>query len=77
MKEIESKINKRFRVSLDAGVPPKWVGMDLSMHEGSIHVSSASTFLAYDVPRSKFTLKLLQELNLERKCDDEKAKKQA
>lgn len=77
MKEIETIINKKFRVKLESGVPPKWVGMDLCMKEGAVYVSSASTFIAYDVERTKFTLKSLDELSLKEKSDDEKAKKKA
>lgn len=62
MKAIEAIINGKFKVTLDSGVPPKWVGMDLLHEQDALHVSSASTFLAYDIPKTRFSLKLLNEL---------------
>lgn len=77
MKQLETLINKKFRVELSPGVPPKWVGMDMHVENQVVHVSSASSFLAYDLPQRKFTLKSLQELELKEKTTDEKAKKEA
>lgn len=76
MHEIELKINKRFKVSLTDQVPPKWVGMDLQLEGTALQVSSASTFLSYDLPYVRFTLGSLDQLNLEHKSQDDDAKKQ-
>lgn len=71
MKEIESIIRKTFNVTLEAGVPPKWVGLDLSQNEkGELLASSASTFLAYDIPYLKFSLDDITKLKLQEKCSD-------
>lgn len=75
VREIEAIINKRFKVTLDEGVPPKWVGVDMAWVDGQLHVSSASTFLSYDLPYSRFSLNSLSTLQLTTKTEDDKAKK--
>lgn len=78
MQLIESLICKKFRVSLEPGIPPKWVGMDLVVREkGELGVGSASTFLSYDVPYAKFSLDDISKLNLAEKCTDKPAIKNA
>lgn len=69
-------INKKFKVALDEGVPPKWVGVDMLWSDNQLHVSSASTFLSYDLPYTRFSLNSLNSLQLEAKTEDEAAKKE-
>lgn len=71
LKEVESILQKGYNVSLDPGLPPKWVGMDLETDQnGVISACSASTFLAYDVHPSRFSLEHLNKLQLTEKCND-------
>lgn len=74
MKEVETMLRLKYKVSLDPGVPPKWVGIDLEMDENStLLASSTSTFQAYEVPYSRFTLESLNRLQLTSKSLDKKA----
>lgn len=71
--EIESIIRQNYSVTLETGVPPKWVGTDLTLERtGELLASSASTFLAYDLPYIKFSLDNINNLQLKDKCNDKK-----
>lgn len=74
MKEVEGILQQRYKVSLDIGVPPKWVGIDLEVSDDyTLHASSTSTFLSYDVPYARFTLESINKLQLKEKCSDKRA----
>lgn len=46
---LSDVINKEFKITLECGVPPKWVGMDLNVRDdGVLEVTSASTLENYE-----------------------------